>query len=54
MKIQILIPVFNDWQSVSKLVDKINNLSINPKFQISVIIVNDASTHDRLSQDKNL
>ena len=54
MKIKILIPVYNDWQSASKLVDKINNLSINPKFQLSIIIVNDASTHDRLSEDKNL
>ena len=54
MKIKILIPVYNDWQSASKLVDEINNLSINPKFQLSVIIVNDASTHDRLNEDKNL
>ena len=54
MKIKILIPVFNDWQSVYKLVDEINNLSINPKFQLSIIIVNDASTHDRLNEDKNL
>ena len=54
MKIKILIPVYNDWQSASKLVDEINNLSINPKFQLSIIIVNDASTHDRLSEDKNL
>ena len=54
MKIKVLIPVFNDWRSVSKLVDEINKLSINPKFQISIIIVNDASTHDRLSEDKNL
>ena len=54
MKIKILIPVYNDWQSASKLVDEINNLLINPEFQISVIIVNDASTHDRLSEDKNL
>ena len=54
MKIKVLVPVFNDWQSASKLVDEINNLSINPKFQITVIIVNDASTHDRLSEDKNL
>ena len=36
MKIKVLIPVFNDWQSVSKLVDEINKLSINPKFQISI------------------
>ena len=54
MKIKILIPVYNDWQSVSKLVDEINNLSIDPKFQISVIIVNDASNHDRPIEEKDL
>tara|TARA_B100001121_G_scaffold98917_1_gene87519 strand:+ start:1331 stop:2200 length:870 start_codon:yes stop_codon:yes gene_type:complete len=54
MKIKILIPVYNDWQSVSKLVDEINNLSIGPEFQISIIIVNDASNHDRLDEEKNL
>ena len=53
MKIKILIPVFNDWQSVSKLAEEINNLSIDPKFEISVIIVNDASNHDRQDEDKN-
>ena len=54
MKIKILIPVYNDWQSVSKLLDEINNLSISTKFQISVIIVNDASNHDRQDQERNL
>jgi hypothetical protein len=54
MKIKILIPVYNDWQSVSKLLDEINNLSISPEFQVSVIIVNDASNHDRQNEDKNL
>ena len=54
MKIKILIPVYNDWKSVSKLLDEINNLSINPEVQISVIIVNDASNHDRQEEDKNL
>ena len=54
MKIKILIPVYNDWQSVSKLVDEINNLTIDPKFQISVIIVNDASNHDRPIEEKDL
>ena len=54
MKIKILIPVYNDWQSVSKLVDEINNLSIDRKFEISIIIVNDASNHDRQEEDKNL
>ena len=53
-KIKILIPIYNDWQSVSKLVDEINNLSIDPEFHISVIIVNDASNHDRQDDEKNL
>ena len=53
MKIKILIPVFNDWQSVSKLAEEINDLSIDPKFEISVIIVNDASNHDRQEEGKN-
>ena len=54
MNIKILIPVYNDWKSVSKLVDEINKLSIDPKFQLSVIIINDASNHDRLSEEKKL
>jgi glycosyltransferase involved in cell wall biosynthesis len=53
-KIKILIPVYNDWKAVSKLVEEINNLSINPEFQISVIIVNDASNHDRQDEGVNL
>jgi len=53
MKIKILIPVYNDWQSVSKLIDEINNQTFNPNFQISVLIVNDASNHDRLKEDKS-
>ena len=38
----ILIPVFNDWQSVFKLIDNID-LHINNE-TIDIIIVNDAST----------
>ena len=29
MKITILVPIYNDWQSVTKLVDEINNLTID-------------------------
>ena len=54
IKIKILIPIYNDWQSVSKLLDEINNLSINSEFQISTIIVNDASNHDRQDEEINL
>ena len=53
MKIKILIPVYNDWQSVSKLVDEIDDLSISQEYQISVIIVNDASNHDRQNEKKD-
>ncbi len=54
MKIKILIPVYNDWQSISKVIDEINNLSISQEFQISIIVVNDASNHDRQDEEKTL
>jgi polyisoprenyl-phosphate glycosyltransferase len=53
-KIKILIPLYNDWQSVSKLINEIDSLSIDPEFQISIIIVNDASNHNRQDEDENL
>jgi len=54
MKIKILIPVYNDWQSLTKLLDEINNLSISSEYEVSVIIVNDASNYDRQDENKNL
>ena len=54
MKIKILIPIYNDWDSLSKLLGEVDNLSINPEVQISVIIVNDASNHDRKDEDQRL
>jgi cellulose synthase/poly-beta-1,6-N-acetylglucosamine synthase-like glycosyltransferase len=47
MKIKILIPVYNDWQSVFKVVDEINDLPNISENEISILIVNDASNHDR-------
>ena len=54
MKIKILVPIYNDWQSASKLIDEINNLSIDPEFEVSIIIVNDGSNHDRQEDEKIL
>ena len=54
MKIKILVPVYNDWQSLSQLMREINNLIITPDFQISIIIVNDASNHDRKDENNDL
>ena len=53
-KIIILIPIYNDWQSVSKLIDDIN---INVKgldFEFSIIIINDASTEPQSLNIQNL
>ncbi len=52
MKIKILIPLFNDWQSVFKLIDEINKIQLNPNFEISILIVNDSSNHDRSNKEK--
>ena len=46
-KIKILIPVYNDWQSVFKLLEDINTQASALNDEFSVIIVNDASTESR-------
>jgi len=53
-KITILIPVYNDWQSVSKLLNEIN---INVKgldFEFSIMVINDASTEAQSLTLENL
>ena len=52
MKVKILVPVYNDWQSVYKLIDEIDNLQLEKNFEISILIVNDASNHDRPEEEK--
>ena len=46
-KIKILIPIYNDWQSVFKLLGNINSEASKLAADFSVTIVNDASTEDR-------
>ncbi len=53
MKIKILVPIYNDWQSAYKLLDEIENNISDLNHEISVIIVNDASTHDRQEEQKS-
>ena len=53
MIIKILIPIYNDWQSVSKLLDEINMNTSNLNAEISIIIINDASNHDRKEETKS-
>jgi len=46
-KVKILIPVYNDWQSVFRLLENINSEVLKLEGEFSVIIVNDASTENK-------
>ena len=52
-KVKILIPLFNDWKSVSKLLNKIDLQTNNWNVELSVVIVNDASIEQRSDIDSN-
>ena len=46
-KIKILIPVYNDWKSVFKLLEDIDLQVNNLNHEFSIIVVNDCSTEER-------
>tara|TARA_B100001741_G_scaffold296030_1_gene279579 strand:+ start:371 stop:592 length:222 start_codon:yes stop_codon:yes gene_type:complete len=48
MKIIILIPIYNDWRSLEKLLENINYTISNLKAEFSVIIINDASSEKQI------
>ena len=54
MKIKILIPIYNDWQSVFKLLENIDSETKGLEDEASVIIVNDASTEQKPEININL
>jgi len=47
MKIKILIPIYNDWQSVFKLLESIDQQILETKHDFSVLLINDASKEAR-------
>ena len=56
-KIIILVPVFNDWESLIELLNDINNSIINFKnYEFNCIVINDASTskQPKISKPSNL
>ena len=53
-KIKILIPVYNDWESVFKLLENINLEASKIDINFSVIIINDASTDSKPKLSSNL
>lgn len=46
IKLAIIIPVFNDWDSLNKLIPDIDNALKGEDVTIALIIVNDASTEE--------
>ena len=57
MKIKILIPIYNDWNSVKLLINNIDKAITDIEGNFSVIIINDASTQkkpDNFLSFKNL
>jgi len=52
-KFLILIPLYNDWKSASKLLKEIDLQVENWIAEISVIIVNDASTEEKSNLNSN-
>ena len=57
MKIKILIPIYNDWNSVKLLINNIDKTVTDIEGNFSVIIINDASTQkkpDNFLSFKNL
>ena len=44
MKIKVLIPLYNDWQSLLKLLENINHVISDIDHIISIVVVNDGST----------
>ena len=54
MKIKILIPIYNDWQSVFKLLENIDLQIADLQDEVTVLIINDASTQQRPEFNFNL
>ena len=52
-KFFILIPLYNDWKSVSKLLKEIDLQTNNWNAEVQVIIINDASTEEKSGIDSN-
>jgi hypothetical protein len=48
----IITPTFNDWQSLSRLINKINTISKKVKGTFKIIIINDCSTSKKIFKKK--
>ena len=48
-KIYILIPIYNDWESVSKLIKEINFCIKDLEAEFSIIVINNASNNQQFA-----
>ena len=53
-KIKILIPIYNDWQSLNKLLSDIDKHLEESQHDISLIVINDASSEKNPNKIPNL
>jgi len=55
MKHIVVIPVYNDWRSLNKLISKLNSVLIkDKKIRNEILIINDNSTKEVKINSKNL
>ena len=54
MKIILLIPIYNDRESLTKLIENINFEAKDLNFEISVVVINDASSQQIIDTYQNL
>jgi glycosyltransferase involved in cell wall biosynthesis len=50
----ILIPIFNDRESLTKLIKDINSEIEGVNYEISIIVINDASSHQIIDEYQNI
>ena len=43
-KLNILLPLYNDWRSLNSLLKKINNELKNTNIYVKILVLNDSST----------
>ena len=53
MKIILLIPIYNDRESLTKLIENINIEIESANFEISIVVINDASSQQIIDKYKN-
>ena len=53
MKIILLIPIYNDRESLTKLIEDINSEIEGINSEISIIVINDASSQQIIDEYQN-